>query len=120
MPLHMCLTGVCVVVPPAVCPTCSPFLYVLKFIAILLEVWIPYRRAILKMWTYQGDIFSLFRFLTATIHMHTHTLTHTHTHTHSDGVYEWVEILEPQSHERMYANPVTGELLFSPPEGVKV
>ena len=48
--------------------------------------------------------------------MHTLTLTHPH----SDGVHEWVEILEPQSHERMYANPVTGELLLAPPEGVKV
>ena len=33
---------------------------------------------------------------------------------------EWVEIIEPQTRERMFANPVTGEILTSPPEGVKV
>ena len=61
--------GVCVAVPPAVCPMCSLFLCLLKFITIFLQVWVPYRRAILKkMRTYQGNIRSLFHFLTATIH----------------------------------------------------
>ena len=33
---------------------------------------------------------------------------------------EWVEIIEPQTREKMFANPVTGEILTSPPDGVKV
>ena len=33
---------------------------------------------------------------------------------------EWVEIIEPQTREKMFANPVSGEILTSPPDGVKV
>ena len=33
---------------------------------------------------------------------------------------EWVEIIEPQTREKMFANPVTGEILTSPPDEVKV
>lgn len=31
-----------------------------------------------------------------------------------------MEIIEPQSKERMFANPTTGEILLTPPEGVTV
>lgn len=34
--------------------------------------------------------------------------------------YEWVEILEPESHRKMYANVVSGECLWEPPAGVPV
>lgn len=30
---------------------------------------------------------------------------------------EWVEIIEPSSREKMFANPTTGEIVFTPPEG---
>ncbi len=33
---------------------------------------------------------------------------------------EWVEIIEPTSREKMFANPVSGEILFTPPEGAVV
>lgn len=33
---------------------------------------------------------------------------------------EWVEIIEPQSREKMFANPITGEILFQPPYGATV
>eukprot|EP00053_Salpingoeca_punica_P012173 m.109026 g.109026 ORF g.109026 m.109026 type:complete len:520 (-) comp15879_c0_seq1:485-2044(-) len=33
---------------------------------------------------------------------------------------EWVEILEPESRQKMYANIVTGDCRWSPPEGVDV
>lgn len=31
---------------------------------------------------------------------------------------EWVEIIEPDSHKTVYANPSTGEMKFEPPDGV--
>ena len=34
--------------------------------------------------------------------------------------YEWVEIIEPNSGERMYANVITGECLWDPPPDVPV
>ena len=34
--------------------------------------------------------------------------------------YEWVEIIEPNSGERMYANVITGECLWDPPPDVSV
>ena len=36
------------------------------------------------------------------------------------GGEEWVEILEPQSREKMFANPITGEILLQPPYGATV
>lgn len=33
---------------------------------------------------------------------------------------EWVEIIEPQTREKMFANPSTGEILTLPPDGVRV
>ena len=33
---------------------------------------------------------------------------------------EWVEIIEPSSREKMYTNPSTGEIVFTPPEGAIV
>lgn len=33
---------------------------------------------------------------------------------------QWVEIIEPQSREKMFANPITGEILFQPPYGAIV
>ena len=47
------------------------------------------------------------------------TSLHTYMHTSSDSL-KWVEIIEPQSRERMFANPTTGEIVFTPPEGVEV
>jgi hypothetical protein len=44
----------------------------------------------------------------------------THFHAHSSDSLKWVEIIEPQSRERMFANPTTGEIVFTPPEGVEV
>ena len=62
--LFICMwPGICVAVPLAVCPPRSPFLHALKFITILLQVWVLYRRAILEKWTYQGNIRSLFETL---------------------------------------------------------
>jgi len=34
------------------------------------------------------------------------------------GGMEWVEMLEPQSQERMYVNVITGECVWRPPPGV--
>lgn len=36
------------------------------------------------------------------------------------GGGEWVEIIEPQSKEKMFANPLTGEILLQPPYGATV
>lgn len=36
------------------------------------------------------------------------------------GRFEWVEIIEPKSRERMYANLTTGECVWDPPSGVKM
>jgi len=36
------------------------------------------------------------------------------------GSIEWVEMLEPQSQERMYVNVKTGECVWQPPPGVAV
>lgn len=33
---------------------------------------------------------------------------------------EWVEIIEPRTRERMYANLVTGECVWDPPTGVRI
>lgn len=33
---------------------------------------------------------------------------------------EWVEIIEPRTRERMYANLVTGECVWDPPAGVRI
>ncbi|KAH9496421.1 Rho GTPase activating protein 39 [Bulinus truncatus] len=33
---------------------------------------------------------------------------------------EWVEIIEPQSKEHMYANLATGKCVWEPPQGVKI
>jgi len=33
---------------------------------------------------------------------------------------EWVEIVEPRTHEHMYANLFTGECAWTPPPGVKM
>ena len=33
---------------------------------------------------------------------------------------EWVEIIEPRTREHMYANLITGECLWEPPDGVAV
>ncbi|XP_018604723.2 rho GTPase-activating protein 39 isoform X2 [Scleropages formosus] len=33
---------------------------------------------------------------------------------------EWVEIIEPRTRERMYANLVTGECVWDPPQGVRI
>jgi len=33
---------------------------------------------------------------------------------------EWVEIVEPRTHEHMYANLFTGECSWQPPPGVKM
>jgi len=33
---------------------------------------------------------------------------------------EWVEIVEPRTHEHMYANLFTGECAWHPPPGVKM
>ncbi|XP_064384607.1 rho GTPase-activating protein 39-like isoform X2 [Halichondria panicea] len=33
---------------------------------------------------------------------------------------QWVEIIEPQSKERMFANPSTGEISLTAPDGVKI
>ncbi|GFN98698.1 rho GTPase-activating protein 39 [Plakobranchus ocellatus] len=33
---------------------------------------------------------------------------------------EWVEIIEPQSKEHMYANLATGKCVWEPPPGVKI
>lgn len=33
---------------------------------------------------------------------------------------QWVEIIEPQSKEKMFANPSTGEISLTAPEGVEV
>jgi len=57
--LFICMwPGVCMVVPLAVCPTCGPFLAPSQV----------YHNPSLKVWTYQGNIRSLFRFLTTTMH----------------------------------------------------
>jgi hypothetical protein len=34
--------------------------------------------------------------------------------------FEWVEMIEPQTRERMYANVVTGECVWQPPPGVRM
>ncbi|KAK7479776.1 hypothetical protein BaRGS_00028956, partial [Batillaria attramentaria] len=34
--------------------------------------------------------------------------------------WEWVEIIEPQSKEHMYANLTTGECVWDPPPGVNI
>ncbi|KAK6190445.1 hypothetical protein SNE40_002311 [Patella caerulea] len=34
--------------------------------------------------------------------------------------WEWVEIIEPQTQEHMYANLTTGECVWDPPPGVKI
>ena len=34
--------------------------------------------------------------------------------------WEWVEIIEPQSKEHMYANLITGECVWDPPPGVNM
>jgi len=36
----------------------------------------------------------------------------------ASGNLEWVEMLEPQSQERMYVNVTTGECVWRPPPGV--
>lgn len=33
---------------------------------------------------------------------------------------EWVEIIEPRTRERMYANLLTGECVWDPPQGVRI
>lgn len=33
---------------------------------------------------------------------------------------EWVEIIEPRTRERMYANLITGECVWDPPAGVRI
>lgn len=33
---------------------------------------------------------------------------------------EWVEVIEPRTHERRYANLVTGECVWDPPAGVSI
>uniref|UniRef100_A0A8C0UV36 Rho GTPase-activating protein 39 n=1 Tax=Cyanistes caeruleus TaxID=156563 RepID=A0A8C0UV36_CYACU len=35
-------------------------------------------------------------------------------------VLEWVEIIEPRTRERMYANLITGECVWDPPAGVRI
>lgn len=43
--------------------------------------------------------------------------------THSRWLFprlEWVEIIEPRTRERMYANLVTGECVWDPPAGVRI
>lgn len=43
--------------------------------------------------------------------------------THSCRLFhrlEWVEIIEPRTRERMYANLVTGECVWDPPAGVRI
>nr|KAG5694184.1 hypothetical protein BaRGS_016030 [Batillaria attramentaria] len=37
-----------------------------------------------------------------------------------DSRWEWVEIIEPQSKEHMYANLTTGECVWDPPPGVNI
>lgn len=32
----------------------------------------------------------------------------------------WVEILEPESQKPVFANPVSGQILSEPPDGVKM
>ena len=32
---------------------------------------------------------------------------------------EWVQIVEPDSHKVVYANPTTGKMQFDPPQGEK-
>eukprot|EP00035_Acanthoeca_spectabilis_P039608 m.63704 g.63704 ORF g.63704 m.63704 type:complete len:544 (-) comp9675_c0_seq1:163-1794(-) len=38
----------------------------------------------------------------------------------SGEAYEWVEILEPESKKKMYANVISGDCLWDPPAGVPV
>lgn len=38
----------------------------------------------------------------------------------ADTEYEWVEILEPESKQKMYANITTGDCLWNPPSGAPV
>lgn len=69
-------------------------------------------------WTAKPDVlncFLVYTHLILSLSLSTHTYTNMLTHSE-----EWVEIIEPQTRERMFANPVTGEILISPPEGARV